>query len=864
MPGDAVEPAVSSTIRPNARIFVPRLRLGVGSHLALGLAAVALVVVAGHLAAKRTTHEAIEAVSSVQRTHEPIARLAGTVIEKLAAFDRTVHEALKSDRAIDTQAINAAGMALTQSFATYSTAIHGRLSAETEALGVSLVEHIGTGERLAARASDRVDGLRKRYAALERINHRIASAGGAGLAINDDQVFARRSLAELSTALSTLRSSFDLEEARRAEELFAALLRKHGAELGKSPGQNWLDLLREDFRTASTLRRNIERFDATGTPARRKFLAEGAALISLAQAHLQEPARKALESAAQKAAQSAGEAERTLIYTGMAVLVVVLLVSVLLAKRITIPVRRLTAATRQLAAGQRTARAQRGGSAELDELAESFNVMADQIAAAESGLRAHHAELEQRVAERTLQLQHLAHHDPLTQLPNRRQLTARLAAAASRASSTKERFALLFVDLDNFKSINDTLGHTFGDQVLKTIGERLQQAAGARAFLARLGGDEFTVLLEDVKSAESVMERGAKLIEALQQPLLIDGRVLSTSASVGASVYPEHARDVDALFRAADVALFRAKELGRNRVALYSPELYDAAAYRFKLEQALRRAVEAGDLLLMYQPQVSLHTLEPLGVEALLRWRKPDGRIATASEFVHVAEKTGLMRDLTGWVLRSATSTVTAWRAMGWQKACVSINVSAPQFLETDFVNHVIDALQVTGLPASALELELTETVLQTGVATVESLRRLRDIGVAIALDDFGTGYSSLTSLEQLPLTRVKLDRTLIESIDSSPRSAAIARSVIGLCHGLGLHVIAEGVERPSQLEFLSQCGPVGVQGFLLAHPVDADAVPTEISAASARAAKLLKAAPDPSGPDEKALVFVKSRRTPR
>jgi EAL domain-containing protein (putative c-di-GMP-specific phosphodiesterase class I) len=289
----------------------------------------------------------------------------------------------------------------------------------------------------------------------------------------------------------------------------------------------------------------------------------------------------------------------------------------------------------------------------------------------------------------------------------------------------------------------------------------------------------------------------------------------------------------------------------------------DAATHRFRLEQDLRRAVENNDLLLMYQPQVCLQTLEPLGVEALLRWRKPDGRIATATEFVHIAEKMGLMRDLTGWVLRSATSTATAWRAMGWKNACVSINVSAPQFLETDFVGHVIEALRVTGLPASALELELTETVLQTGAATIESLRKLREIGVAIALDDFGIGYSSLTSIEQLPLNRVKLDRTIIEGIDSSPRSAAIARSVIGLCHGLGLEVIAEGVERNSQLEFLSQCGPVGVQGFLLAEAVEADAVPAETAAAAARAAKVLRAASaaEPTT-EEKALVFVKKRRS--
>ena len=285
--------------------------------------------------------------------------------------------------------------------------------------------------------------------------------------------------------------------------------------------------------------------------------------------------------------------------------------------------------------------------------------------------------------------------------------------------------------------------------------------------------------------------------------------------------YPDHADDAEQLLRAADVALFRAKELGRNRYALYKPALYDAAAQKFRLEQSLRRAVEAGDLMLMFQPQIALHTFEVIGLEALLRWRKPDGRIATATEFIHIAEKTGLIHELTDWVLRSATSTVAAWRAQGWHRASVAINISAPQFFESDFCEHIARALEVTGLPASALELELTETVFQTGPATVDSLRRLRELGVSIALDDFGIGYSSLTSLEQLPITRVKLDRMLVEGVDSNPRSAAIVRSIVALCHGLGLQVIAEGVERPAQLEFLSHCGPIGVQGYLLAYPVE-------------------------------------------
>jgi EAL domain-containing protein (putative c-di-GMP-specific phosphodiesterase class I) len=269
----------------------------------------------------------------------------------------------------------------------------------------------------------------------------------------------------------------------------------------------------------------------------------------------------------------------------------------------------------------------------------------------------------------------------------------------------------------------------------------------------------------------------------------------------------------------------------------------------------------------MFQPQGALHTFEVTGLEALLRWRKPDGRIATATEFIHIAEKTGLIHELTDWVLRSATSTVAAWRAQGWHRACVAINVSPPQFFESDFVEHIAKALEVTGLPASALELELTETVFQTGPHTIASLRRLREMGVSIALDDFGIGYSSLTSLEQLPINRVKLDRMLVEGVDTNPRSAAIVRSIIALCHGLGLQVIAEGVERPAQLEFLSHCGPVGVQGYLLSYPVEADAAATAAQASTERARNVIEAAaknPEADANNASSLIFVGGSTPPR
>jgi diguanylate cyclase (GGDEF)-like protein len=836
--------ATAAPPRPRRRAWLPRApRLGVGARLALGLAAVAAVLVAGEILATRTAREALQAVRSMQNEHEPLASRASAVLARLVDYDRAVGEYVRAQNGADFAAITTAGAALEDALGSYfdgpPTPPLSRAALELRA---QLTRHIAAGRSFASRAAQRAQWVEERRIALEDVYQRIATAGGTGLAISGTQVLARRSLAELQTAIDGIRGNEDSAAIGRRERDFSAVLDAHAPELEVSPGQAWVTLVRDDFAEAVRLRQAIARHDEASGGEWHNLLEESAALTASVQELLQKPARSGLYQAAQHAATAAEVAERTLAYAGAAVLGLLLLVSVLLILSISLPVRRLTAATRLLAGGDRSARAPRGGSAEIDELAESFNTMADRIARAEGELRAHQAELERHVDERTRALHHLAHHDPLTQLPNRRQLSARLGTALSRAG-TRAQLALLFVDVDNFKSINDTLGHSFGDRVLQHIADRLHEAIGGAGLLARLGGDEFTVLLEDVRSGDEVAACANRIVSTLQQPLTVDGRLLTTSASVGASLYPDHAADAEGLLRAADVALFRAKELGRNRFALYSPELYDAAAQRFRLEQSLRRAVEGGELLLMFQPIVALHEFETTGLEALLRWRRPDGRIASATEFIPVAEKSGLIHELTGWVLRSAASTAAGWRAQGWQRASVAVNVSPPQFFESDFVDRVARTLEATGLPPSALELEITETVVQTGSATIESLHRLRALGVSIALDDFGMGYSSLTSLEQLPITRVKLDRLLVAGVDSNPRSAAIVRSIVALCHGLGLQVVAEGVERATQLEFLAQCGPLGVQGYLLAHPVEAVAAATEAQAAAERARRALEAA---------------------
>jgi diguanylate cyclase (GGDEF)-like protein len=504
------------------------------------------------------------------------------------------------------------------------------------------------------------------------------------------------------------------------------------------------------------------------------------------------------------------------------------------------PVRRLRDATARLAKGDNTVRVLRGGVKELDTLAVSFNAMADELSVAKAAARDYQRSLEDKVEERTRQLKELAERDPLTGLPNRRELFALLNAAIEGARKKSRLVGVLFFDIDNFKYLNDSMGHAFGDRVLVSLGQRLHEVTRAFGFAARLGGDEFTVVLEDAESIDSIELAGQNVVQAFQKPLSVDGRELIVSISVGASIFPDHEVNAEALLKAADVALFRAKALGRGQMCMFTPELLEAAAAKFSTEQGLRRAIERGEFELVFQPEVHAQTLETSLVEALIRWRTPDGQVATPGEFLAVAEESGLIIEITDWVLRSAIEAASHWHHGAWPEARVAINVSPRDLLDNRFVDRVSELLQEYHLPARCIEIELTESVLQTGTATINALKRLRDLGVAIALDDFGTGYSSLASLEQLPLTRIKLDRSLIAGIDTNPRSAAIARAIIGMCQGLGLEITAEGVERTEQFAMLVGQPAMYLQGYLLARPVARDEVLTALPKVNAHTQQLL------------------------
>jgi diguanylate cyclase (GGDEF)-like protein len=527
----------------------------------------------------------------------------------------------------------------------------------------------------------------------------------------------------------------------------------------------------------------------------------------------------------------------------VAVLACILAITISTIASIVRPVRRLIQATRLLSEGGDVTVA-RGGIKELDNLAVAFNEMAAQLGSARAAVRAHQGTLEKRVHERTQELQHQAEHDSLTQLPNRRLLLERLNAELQRATESELRVGVFFIDLDNFKNINDGMGHEIGDLVLLSVSQRLSETASSFGFAARLGGDEFTILYPGAPSVEAIAEMGGVILRAFQRPLTVGGRQLTMSASVGASIFPDHAGEAETLLRAADAALFRAKALGRSQLHMFSPDLVEAAHTKFVVEQGLRRALDHGEFELVYQPEVELQTLEPTLVEALLRWRTPDGRLLTPDAFLSIAEESGLITDLSDWVLRTAIGAAASWYHGEWPGARVAINVSPRQLFDARFVSRIEELLRQHNLPPQCIEIELTENVLQTGATTIDALRRVRACGIAIALDDFGTGYSSFASLEVLPLTRVKLDRSLIASIDTNPPSRAIATSIIGLCRNLGFEITAEGVERPEQLAMLLEEGATHIQGYLLCRPVARDDVMAELSALRGRLESILLTLP--------------------
>ena len=434
-------------------------------------------------------------------------------------------------------------------------------------------------------------------------------------------------------------------------------------------------------------------------------------------------------------------------------------------------------------------------------------------------------EEERRTAVRaSVQIEHLAYYDGLTALPNRELFIDRLSLALVQAHRDNRKLAVLFLDLDRFKLINDSLGHAVGDELLRAMGKRVHEAVREGDTLARLGGDEFTLLLPGVHNAAEAARVAQKVLEAARAPFQLQGREVFVTTSIGISLYPEDGADAEALIRNADIAMYRAKEQGRDRFQLYAPAMNAQAVERLGLEHGLRKALAQDQLVLHYQPIIEVATGRIHGMEALLRWRHPDLGLVPPDDFIELAEATGLITPMGPWILEEACGRTRAWQRGTRYYFSVAVNLSARQFLERDLVSQVERALSTTGLEARYLELEITESVaMQSAENTLRTLTELKALGVRISIDDFGTGYSSLAYLKRFPIDTLKIDQSFVSDIVTDRNDSAITAAVIAMAHGLGLRVVAEGVEREEQLDFLRRQRCDHYQGYLFSRPLAAD-----------------------------------------
>jgi diguanylate cyclase (GGDEF)-like protein/PAS domain S-box-containing protein len=422
-------------------------------------------------------------------------------------------------------------------------------------------------------------------------------------------------------------------------------------------------------------------------------------------------------------------------------------------------------------------------------------------------------------------LTYLAQYDPLTSLPNRRRLAHSLEDAIAAAARAQGRAAVMFIDLDRFKNINDMLGHGVGDQLLVQAAKRLSACARADDVVARLGGDEFALVLPALDGDGVAAGIAARVIEALAQPFYLEGQQLFVSASVGIATYPENGRDAETLLKNADTAMYGAKNGGRNNYQFYVAEMHENATQRLQTETQLRQALERGEFLLHYQPKLDLATSTISGFEALLRWNHPQRGLVPPLEFIDILEDTGLILPVGEWVIGEVCRQLKAWQAQGMMVRPVAINLSARQLQQADLAGAVERIVARAGVDPALLEFELTESMLMTNPeAAVEILTRIKALGIRLSVDDFGTGYSSLAYLKRFPLDALKIDRTFVRDLPDDPDDAAITKAVIRLAHSLSLKVVAEGVENVDQLRELEQYGCDQIQGYYVSRPLAAQA----------------------------------------
>ncbi|MBL0389368.1 EAL domain-containing protein [Tumebacillus sp. ITR2] len=421
-------------------------------------------------------------------------------------------------------------------------------------------------------------------------------------------------------------------------------------------------------------------------------------------------------------------------------------------------------------------------------------------------------------------INHMAYHDTLTNLPNRVLFNDRLSEALLTAEEHEERLAVLFLDLDRFKNVNDTLGHSMGDKLLKGVAARVANCVGQDSIVARMGGDEFTILLPKIESELEAIALAEHVIQTLAQPFVIDDYELHTTTSIGIALFPEDGRDASVLMKNADTAMYRAKDQGRNNYRFYAPTMNVSGMERLELENGLRYALERNEMVVYYQPRVNIGTGQIMGMEALVRWQHPELGLVSPGQFIPLAEETGLIVPIGDWVLETACRQNKAWQDAGYPPMHVAVNLSARQFQSPGLTERVREVLEETGLESQYLELEITESITMHDIDfTISVLRELSAMGTLISIDDFGTGYSSLNYLKHFPINTLKIDQSFVREIAIDPYNAAIVTTVIYLAQNLKLKVIAEGVETEEQLSYLREHQCDEMQGYLFSRPVPAE-----------------------------------------
>ncbi|WP_144697566.1 bifunctional diguanylate cyclase/phosphodiesterase [Fictibacillus phosphorivorans] len=416
----------------------------------------------------------------------------------------------------------------------------------------------------------------------------------------------------------------------------------------------------------------------------------------------------------------------------------------------------------------------------------------------------------------------MVYRDPLTGLPNRLLLNDRLSQALELADENKQTIGIMFIDLDRFKYINDTLGHAVGDQLLIEIAKRIQACVGKNDTVCRQGGDEFIVLIPNT-TADEVSKIAQQIVDLFSSSVMVNEQELFVTPSIGIAMYPGDGRDIETLIKNADTAMYRVKEQGKNNFQFYTPEMNEAVTKKMKLEIGLRKALERDEFKIVYQPQIDVETGGIIGVEALLRWHHPEWGTISPAEFIPIAEETGLILQIGEWVLHGACRQNKAWQDAGYAPLRVAVNISSRQFQQSDLVERVSRILRETELDAQYLELELTESIIQDSKYAVAKMHKLKEMGIHLSIDDFGTGYSSLSYLKTFPIHTLKIDQSFTRNIYADPKDASLVETIIAMAHNLDLKVIAEGVETEEQLQFLQQKQCNEAQGYYFSRPISAE-----------------------------------------